>query len=1053
MKPEDMNKESESGIVAFSIKHPHFIIVACLISVVLGTLSLVLLPKDLLPSANMPAVQILSFYPGMPVDHVEQDMTFPFERYTGQAVGVESQQSRSLMGMSIVKNFFNSSIDLSSAIAQTGSFATSVMRKLPPGTQPPLILPFDPMASVPLAMVSVGGENKTESQIADIARFWVTNGIQSVPGAMAPAVMGGKTRQAIIYLDEQKLREYNFSPVQVMDRLNAMNTFIPAGDIKIGKTDYQIVSNGLVTNLEDMDHFLLRAENGVPIPLSLVGQAKDSHAIQTNIVEIDGKPQAYVPIYRQPGANSLLIVDEVAKTMSNLEKTLDGFKLTIVADQSIFIRKAIESITHEALIGGGFAALMVLLFLGSWRATFAVLLSLPLSLVGAFAALKMTGQTLNVMTLGGLALSVGVLVDNAIVVIEVIMQKMSLGYEPRRASLIGGQEVAMPVLASTVSTLIVFFPIVFLGGVVKVLLAALSVAVIAAMAASYFAAMTVIPLFTTYFLKKETEKKTKGFLAMVQRWLDRVTDGYINTLTMVLKRPKMILSVSVVVLLAAAAIFTPMIGAELFPRADAGGFRLDMRAQAGLRVEETNKLSEEIQGRLRQWIDPSDLKMIISNAGIYYGYAAAFSPNSGSQDFFLNVELTEDRKHTSQYYAQIIRERLPKEFPQVEFGVELGGLLSSAISQGLVSPIDVQVMGPNNEKSHEIAEGVLPAIKKIPGAVDVRIQQKLDAPQINLNIDRAKARDLGLTPDDVVKNVVSGVVNSATYSQAMWIDPKTGIDYLLGVQFPENKMDNMQDLLNIPITGPTHKRSVTLGALATTSESKGATEINHKNLQPVIDIFLDAQGRDIAGVSNDVQKILDKVQFPKGYSVEIRGEISDMKTAIGQLGGGFLLAALLVYLILVVQFKSFLLPGIIMTTVPMGMVGIIVILALTKTYFSIQAAIGGIFVIGVAVSHGVLLVEYILEVSHSETNLKTAILTAARARLRPITMTSLASILGLLPMAMGMGQGSEANIPLGRAVIGGQILATLLNFYLVPALFLLLYRFTKAENRIEQHTP
>jgi CzcA family heavy metal efflux pump len=1035
-----MEHEKEPrGIAAFAIRNPHFTIVAFLIASILGTLSLVLLPKDLLPSANLPAVQILSFYNGMPVDHVEQDLTYLFERYTGQAVGVESQESRSLVGVSIVKNYFNSSIDLSNAIAQTGSLVMSVLRKLPPGTQPPLILPFDPMASVPLALCAVSGDGKTQSQIQDIARYWVTNAIQSVPGAMAPAVMGGTLRQAIVYLDPKKLDHYNLSPIQVMGKLRSMNTFVPAGDVKIGDYDYQITSNGLVENVNDINNFYLRSQNGVPVQLKNVGNAQDSHAIQTNVVLIDGKPQAYIPIYRQPGANSLKVIDEVRDSVKRLESTLDGYKLSIVSDQSVFIRKAIESITHEALIGGGFAAIMVLFFLGSMRATFAVMLSLPLSLLGAFACLKALGQTLNVMTLGGLALSVGVLVDNAIVVIEVIMQKRAAGMSARDASMHGAQEVAMPVLASTVSTLIVFFPVVFLKGVTHILFAALSIAVIASMVASYFAAMMVIPLFTTHFLESG-ETATTGLLGWTQRQVDRITNGYGHTLEWVVKRRKIILPVSIALLVLTGGLFVGKIGAELFPKADAGGMQIDLRGPTGYRIEDTTALAQKIEAKLREYIPAHDLQMIITNAGVYYGYSAAFTPNSGPQDVFFNIQLTEDREHTSQYYAGIVRERLSKDFPNVEFGIELGGLLTSALNGGLRSPIDVQIGGGSYEKLNTYATQLASEFKKIPGAVDVRVQQRFDAPQLKLNINRDKASELGVSPDEIVKNVVSAVANSSSYDPEIWIDPKTGIDYLFGVQFSEKAVSTENELMNIPITSPQQSRSIPLSDLATVEHGQGPIELNHKNLQPVLDIYLDAQGRDIGGVASDAQKILDSTKLPVGYWAEIRGEISAMKTAVGSLGGGFLLAAVLVYLILVVQFRSFLLPGIIMTTVPMGMVGVVVILALWHTYFSIQAAIGCIFVIGVAVSHGVLLVEYILERTKIDATIDQAILIGAKARLRPITMTSLASILGLLPMAFGMGRGAEANIPLGRAVIGGQILATLLNFYLVPAMFRMFYK-------------
>lgn len=670
--PTDVSeRKSGGGLSSVAIHSPHLIVVLCLVSAILGTLSLATLPKDLLPSANLPAVQILSFYSGMPVEHVEQDLSYMFERYTGQAVGIERQESRSLTGVSIVKNFFNPSVDLSSAIAQTSSMVMSVLRKLPPGTQPPLILPFDPMAAVPLAMVAISGD-KSESELQNIGRYYVSNAVQSVPGAMAPAVMGGQLRAAITYLDPRLLTAFNLSSTRVLQSLQENNTFIPAGDIKVGTDDYQIVSNGLVENIADIAKIPVRAMNGVIVRVGQIGEPKDAHAIQTNVVTIDGKRQVYVPVYRQPGANTLKVIDDVRLALETLQITLNGYKVSLVADQTIFIRKAIESITHEALIGGGLAALMVLLFLGSPRATVAIMLSLPISLMAAFMGLKVVGQTINAMTLGGLALSIGVLVDNSIVVIENIMNKVAAGNSPMQASLEGAHEVGMPVLASTLSTLVVFFPVAFLTGIVKILFSALAVSVIFAMVGSYLAAMTVIPLFTSRFLKRQTVAPS-GFIGRIQKGVERLTEFYRRLLARVLARRVAVVIVLFILLLSAAGFFAPRIGTELFPRADAGNFVLDVRAKSGLRIEKTSELAGQIEQKLHKWIEPSDLRMIIANAGVYYGFSAAFTPNSGTQDIFFNIELTEDRKHTTQYYAKIIREKFPQTFPGVELGVELEG--------------------------------------------------------------------------------------------------------------------------------------------------------------------------------------------------------------------------------------------------------------------------------------------------------------------------------------------------------------------------------------------
>lgn len=1034
-----MDQSSGSkGIAAFSLRNPYFIMVACLIVLIMGGLALVLLPKDLLPASNLPAVQILSFYAGMPVDVVEKDLTSRYERYTGQAIGMDHQESKSLVGVSIVKNFFNAATDLNTAIAQTTSLVMSVLRRLPPGTQPPLILPFDPMASTPLALVSVGTEKHPHS-LYDVARYDVRNEIQSIPGAMAPTVMGGAEREVLIYTDARRLKEYNLSPLDVIDKVSRLNTFIPAGDAKIDDFDYQILSNGLVDRIADMNDFPLRSEYGVPVYVHDIGKAEDANKIQTNVVLIDGKPELYVPIYRQPGANSLQIVDQAREALKRLGARLPDFKFHLVADQSVFIRHAIHSIAEEAAIGGGLAALLVLLFLGNPRATFGIFLSLPLSLLFAFIGLKAMGESLNAMTLGGLALSIGVLVDNSIVVLENISNKLALGATARHAALEGASEVAMPVLASTLATLVVFLPVLFLAGIVKILFAALAKSVMFVMIGSYFAAMAVIPLFAATFMKdRASAGELHGFFGFFERLVVRLTRGYAVALRWALARRVLVLGVATV-LLAGGALAAPHLGTELFPRADAGNFLLELRLPTGTRIEKTTAFAREIDAKLRQWIDPHDLSMIIANAGVYYGFPAAFTPNAGTQDVFFNVELTENRRHTSQYYARILRRKIPQEYPGVDMGIELGGLLSSAINQGLRAPLDVQVEGPSVEKGYAVARQLLEKIKPLRGVADARIQQEVDAPALRLDVNRQKSAQIGLTTDEIVKNVVSAVSGSATFHPTIWVDPKNGIDYFLGVQFPETRIKSVDDLAAIPITGRGQERSVPLGQIATITQAKVPNEIEHVNLRPVVDIFLDAQDRDIGGLSNEIMRVVRQVPLPDGYSVHVRGEIASMTSAVKSLGGGFLLAAVLVYLILVVQFESFVLPLIMMVAVPLGLVGVVGMLWATHTYFSIQAAIGAIFMIGIAVANGVLLVEFIQHHLRHK-SLDAAIVDGACVRLRPILMTSLASILGLVPMAVGIGHGAEANIPLGRAVIGGQLVSTTLTLFVVPVLFRIVKR-------------
>ena len=1038
--PSHHSVGSAKGIVLFSINYPYFIVVSCMIVALMGVLAMLSLPKDLLPAANQPAVQILSFYPGMPVDTIAMDITARFERYTGQAIGMEKQDSKSLSSVSIVRNYFNPSVDLNTAIAQTTSLVMSVLRKLPPGTQPPIILPFDATSTVPLALVAVSGD-VPEKRMVDIGRYDVGNSVQSIPGAMAPTIMGGSDRQIVVYLDPQKLEKFNFSPLDVLGKVTKLNSFIPTGDMKMGALDYQILSNGLADHIEDMNDYPLRSENGVSVKIKDIGKATDAQKIQTNVVMINGKRQVYVPVYRQPGANSLEIVDAVRAKMKKLEDKFDKIKLTVVADQSVFIRHAIESITEETVIGGGLAAVMVLMFLGNPTATVGVLLSIPLSLLFAFLGLKMTGQSLNAMTLGGLALSIGVLVDNSIVVLENISRHRQEGKTGIKAAIDGASEVAMPVLASTLATMVVLFPVVFLSGISKTLFVSLAIAVCFAMIGSYFAAMTVIPLFAARFLGGRLIKTHELWLPLrlAQSLMGQLTRGYGFLLLRVLKR-RLILAGVVVFILALGAILAPMIGTELFPRADSGSFIFKTRLASGTRIEETSRFAENMNVKLREWIPKEDLSMIITNVGVLYGYSAAFTPNTGTQDAFFNIDLKDDRVHSSQELAKIIREHMSKEYPQIEIGIELGGLLTSALNGGAPSPIDVQITGDDQIKSRVIAEFLLPEIQKLKGAVDVRIQQRLDAPQLYLDVDRTKADAYGLSVDSIMKSVVSAVSGSASFMPAIWVDPKSGIDYQFGVQMPENQETSIKDLDQIPLTGPHQDRSVPLNLLAKITERKGPSEINHVNLEPVVDLYLDAQGRDVGGLSADVQKIIDKKPLPKGYSAEIRGEIQEMNRTVKSLESGFILAALLVYLILTIQFESFVIPAIVLATVPMGLVGIITMLVTTHTYFSIQAAIGAIFMIGIAVANGVLLIEFLIHQcretgSTSPLTLRTAILNASKLRLRPIMMTSLSSILGLVPMAIGIGHGAEANIPLGRAVIGGQLLSTILTLFLVPLLF------------------
>jgi multidrug efflux pump subunit AcrB len=1023
------------------LKRPHLVLVSCFLVVLLGVLSLLDLPKDLLPVAKLPAVQILSFYSGMSVERIEKSLTRRIELYTGQATGVIRQESKSLAGVSIVRNYFDPSIDLNTALTQTTTLVMSVLRRLPPGTQPPLILPFDPTSTVPLALVAVSGE-KSEKELYDIARYRVRNLIQSIPGGMAPTVMGGAERAINVELDSRKMAQMNFAPLDVVDLLNKFNSFVPSGNISIGDLDYQILSNGMVDHVEDMNEFPLRADRGTDISIMKVGKAIDGNKIQTNMVTVDGKPQVYVPVFRQAGGNSLAIVDSAKIALKKLESELGGIRLSLVADQSGFVRNAIHTIAEETLIGGGLAALFVLLILGNIQATVGVLIAIPLSILFGMLGLLASGQSINAMTLGGIALSIGVLVDNSIVVIENISRKLDRGLSPFEAANQGVGEVALPVLASTISTLIVLFPVVLLGGISKILFSALALSITFAMIGSYYASMVVVPLYSAHFLRSKlgNETQKRGILVYSRRAIDRLVNGYQKLLGKVLAN-RVYICIPVVSILVAGGIYGVRLGTELFPRADTGNFTVNVRLPSGTRIEKTREQGLLMEKVIREIIPPSDLRMVIMNAGVYFGFPAAFTPNSGSQDLFFNIQLNEDRKRSSQEYARFIRSELPKKFQNIELGIELGGLLTSALNGGQRAPIDIQIGGRELATAQKLGLKLAEQIKSLPGAIDVRVQQRMDAPQLHLEVDRKKAGEFGLSVDQVMKDVVSAVSGSVSFnSTSVWVDPKSGIDYSLGVIFPRKQLASRDELLSIPTKSPRADFPVPLRKIASVADKKGATEINHVDLQNVVNIFLDAQGRDVGSLARDVRKVLDRFKWPEGYHAEVRGEIREMEETAGRFAKGFILAVILVYLVLVVQFKSFLLPLIVLATLPLGICGIPIALGMTRTYFSIQSGMGAIFLIGIAVANGVLLIEFIAHRVKEGDSLKIreSILNAAGERFRPILMTSMASILGLVPMSLGLSLGSEANVPLGRAVVGGQLIATVMTLFLVPLLFELL---------------
>jgi multidrug efflux pump subunit AcrB len=1022
------------------------------------------MPVDMLPQFQTPAVQVVTFYPGMPAEVMEKDITTRLERWTGQSAGIARQESRSMIGVSIVKDFIHENVDPAAAIAQVSSYAMSDMFYLPPGTIPPMVMPFDPTASLPLALITVSSPKFDETKLYDVAYFDLRNRLQGISGVIAPAVYGGKLRRILAYVERDHLQARGLSPLDVVGSLKEFSTLIPTGNAKLGDLDYQIITNGMPKNVAEMNDFPIKIENGAPVFLRDVGRVEDSHQIQTNVVRIaaapdlESKRQVYIPIYRQPGSNTIQIVDGIRAALDSILARLpEGINLDVVMDQSVYVRQAIGSLVNEGMFGGGLAASMILLFIGSFRSTLMISVAIPLSILAAFIGLYFSGNSVNAMVLGGLALAVGRLVDDAIVVLENTDRHLAMGKPPRQAALDGAGEVAMPVLVATITTIVVFFPVVFLTGIGKFLFTPLAVAVAFSIGASYFVAMMVVPVYCARFLRHEPAATVRGgALGAFERGFDRLRDAYRRRLQGALAHKAFTLG-SAAALLAVALALAPFIGTELFPETDAGQLSIRMRAPSGTRIERTEDLVARAEREIRQTIPEDELRMVISNIGVLMDWPAAYTPNAGPQDAFFEVQLGDDRSATAQEYAARLRGHLGEVMPGVDFSFHTGGLVSAALNFGLPSPIDVQVSGNDLHVARDIAEKARRIMAAVPGAADVRIQQRLDYPAIEVEVDRLRAAHLGLTPKAAVQNIVTSLNSSINFDPAFWIDFRNGNHYFLGVQYREEAIESLGTLSDIPITlgdgnvlDPQRngrqngvamlgerRLPAMLRNLATFERTTAPTEVNHLNISRVIDVFANVAGRDVGSVASEIERRLGPLQaeLPAGYSITSRGEVQSMRESFSSLGFGFVLASILVYLVMVAQFRSFLDPFIIMFAVPLGIVGVVAILLATGTTLNVQSFMGVIFMVGIAVSNSVLLVEFANRLREDGKDLDEAIVEASAIRLRPIIMTSLAAVLGLLPMAIGLGHGSEANVPLARAVVGGLSVSTLLTLFVVPVLY------------------
>ena len=1035
----------------FAISHPYFVVVVCLVLAIVGTTTLARMPVDLFPAIHIPVVVVATFYSGMPPEQIETDITGRFERFFTLGSDIDHIESRSLPGVSLIKIYFHPGSDANAALSQISNLALANLRKLPPGTLPPVVLKFD-ASSLPVCLITLKGEGLNQTQLRDLGQYAVRNQVAGVEGASVPQPFGGQYRQIMVYVDPLKLEAHQLSVMDVVRTVNDSNLILPAGDVRIGPTDYNLYTNSQLPSTEEIDRLPLKTRGGASVLVRDVGHAADAHAIQTNVVRVDGQRSVYLPILKQGGdTNTISVVDGVQKAVAGLTDVPKQLVASVVFDQSVFVRKAIENLLHEGGIGLLLTGVMVLLFLGSLRATLAVFLSIPLSALAAFLAISAGGGTVNTMVLGGLALALSRLIDNSVVVLENIFRHMEMGEPADIAAERGGAEVALPVLAATLTTMVVFFPVVFLYGVSRFLFVALALAVVFSLLASYVVALTVVPLFCARFLRRahleEDHVETRSaFGRLIHRFNHRFEvflDRYARTLTSAIARP----AATVLGILGACALafaLWPLLGTSFFPRTDPGQFVINLKAPSGTRLELTEESVAKVEAEIRAVVAPSDLGMIVSNIGTTPGFSSIYTPNSASHTAFVQVSLRDGHAVGSYEYMNRVRGRLRDRLPELAAYFQSGGLVDAVLNLGLPAPVDIQVSGMNLERTYRTALEIAAEVRRLPGISDLLIPQDLDYPSLRLDVDRERASLVGLSQKEVVHNVITALTSNQMIAPSYWVDPRTGNDYMLTVQYPENQIRSMSDLRQIPLRAAEGADPTPLDSVVRIQPIEAPTEVDHYQLRRVIDVYVAPSGEDLGRLTAAIDRILAKTKMPEGVRVDLRGSVQGMRASFRSFGLGLILAIALVYLILVAQFSSFLDPFIILLAIPPGLAGVLVILLLAGSTLNVMSLMGLIMMVGIVVSNSILIVDFTRILRREGHSAEEAVRRASRIRLRPILMTSLATIIGLVPMAVKLGTGAEAYAPLAQAIIGGLLVSVVATVYLVPAAYRFLHRCDEA---------
>src|SRR5271165_4764563 len=1043
-------------IVWLALKRPYTFIVLALVIVIITPLVVMRMPVDVLPDINIPIVSVVWFYGGLSPGEMSDRIITNCERGLSLTVNdIEHLESQSLAGIGVIKIFFQPGANIQTALSQTTAMVQTQLRSMPPATTPPLIITYS-ASSTPIVQLGLSSTTLPEQQLFDLGNNFLRTQLATVPGAATPYPYGGKQRQIQVDLNIPSLQANGLSPNDIVAALNVQNLILPSGSAKLGPLEYQVETSGSPRTIEELNSLPVKTVNGSTIHMRDVAHIRDGFAPQTNIVRMDGERGALMSILKIGSASTLTIVEGVKRMVAQASQSLPPeLKISSLFDQSVFVRASIQGVIREGLIAATLTAAMILLFLGDWRPTIVISISIPLSIFISIILLNFLGQSINIMTLGGLALAVGILVDDATVAIENIERLLAQGKELEAAILEGSHQIAVPAFVSTICICIAFVPMFFLTGVAKFLFVPLAEAVVFAMLASYFLSRSLFPTLVMYLMKGHHERAAgpKKFFGRMQQGFqdgfEKFRNGYYELLETTLQHRALFASFFLIFCVLSLGWYF-FLGEDFFPSVDAGLMRLHVRARSGLRVEETARLCDEVEAYLIEQIPKEEFVNVLDNIGLPNSAINLSYSNSGvigTSDAEILVGLNSEHHHPTAEYIKKFREELPQRFPGVEFFFQPADIVTQILNFGLPAPIDIQVIGADMQANYAIAQQIANQVKQIPGTADVHVQQMLTLPTLDLNIDRTKVTQVGMNARDVAQSVLVSLSGSFQTSPNFWLNPKSGVTYQVAVQTPQYHMTSIQDLMEMPINDPNVRNWQVLSNLAQVTPTARPAVVSHYNVQPVIDVYVSTQGRDLGAVAKDTMKVLKPFQehLPRGTRIIVRGQVETMKSSFPGLAIGLVMAIILVYFLIVVNFQSWLDPFIIITALPGALAGICWILLLTRTRLSVPSLTGAVMCMGVATANSILMISFARDRMHAGVPAAQAALEAGYTRIRPVLMTALAMIIGMFPMALGLGEGGEQNAPLGRAVIGGLIFATVATLFFVPTIFAMIHGHIEAK--------